>query len=219
MRRPLLRPCAVVARKGAEDAADRLARRSRAGFAVDSRPSRFIFDSLKRVIGILNTGYSHDVRDATSANVAVAAIMNISSFTDFGLRALMRIAAEPDRVHSTADIAQEFGISRNHLTKAVAALANAGFLVTRRGYEGGAQLARPAAEIRLGEVVRALERDRALVECFRGDSGDCRVTPSCRLKHFLKEGEDAFIASLDRRTLAECVLPPRAAFSFLEFAT
>lgn len=145
--------------------------------------------------------------------------MNISSFTDFGLRALMRIAAEPDRVHSTADIANEFGISRNHLTKAVTALANAGFLVTFRGHDGGARLARPAAEIRLGEVVRALERDRALVECLRGDSGDCRVTPDCHLRHFLKEGEDAFIASLDRRTLAECTLPPRAALKLLQIAT
>ncbi len=131
--------------------------------------------------------------------------MRLTTFTDFGLRALMRIASDPSRSFSTAEIADEFGISRNHLAKAVAALANAGVLTTRRGHEGGAQLAHPAAEIRLGDVVRVLETGSALVECFAA-GGACRITPQCRLKGFLQEGEQAFLAALDARTLADCAL-------------
>lgn len=136
--------------------------------------------------------------------------MRLTTFTDFGLRALMRIASDPSRAFSTAEIAEEYGISRHHLTKAMAALANAGILITRRGHEGGAQLARPADEIRLGDVVRVLEEGSALVECF-AVGGACRITPQCRLRGFLQEGEQAFLAALDARTLADCTLAPLAA--------
>ena len=137
--------------------------------------------------------------------------MRLTTFTDFGLRALMRIASDPGRAFSTAEMAEEFDISRNHLTKAVALLSNAGILVTRRGHQGGAQLARPASEIRLGDVIRLLEASNALVECFSADGGACRITPECRLKGFLHEGQQAFLATLDTKTLADCALSPRSA--------
>ncbi len=133
--------------------------------------------------------------------------MRLTTFTDFGLRALMRIASDPSRAFSTAEIAEEYGISRHHLTKAIAALANAGILTTRRGHEGGARLARPADQIRLGDVVRVLEDGSALVECF-GAGNACRITPQCRLKGYLHEGEQAFLAALDAWTLADCALAP-----------
>ena len=63
--------------------------------------------------------------------------MRLTSFTDFALRALMRLAGDPDRSFSTNDIAAEFGISRNHLIKVVRDLANGGFVITQRGAGGG----------------------------------------------------------------------------------
>ena len=89
--------------------------------------------------------------------------MQLTSFTDFGLRALMRLASEPQRVFSTSELANEFALSRNHLTKVMAALAQAGIVITRRGSGGGAMLSRPADKIRLGDVVRVLESGQALV--------------------------------------------------------
>ncbi|GAB5471058.1 MAG: Rrf2 family transcriptional regulator [Rhodospirillales bacterium] len=133
--------------------------------------------------------------------------MRLTAFADFGLRALMRIASDPERAWSTAELAGEFGISRHHLAKAIAALANAGVVETRRGGGGGVVLARPAAAIRLGEVVRLLERDQALVECFQADGGLCPITPICRLKGFLGRAETAFLATLDDYSLADCTLP------------
>lgn len=134
--------------------------------------------------------------------------MRLTSFTDYGLRALMRMASAPDRAFSTAEIAAEFGVSRNHLTKIVQHLARHGILATRRGAGGGAMLARPARDIRLGEVVRLLEEDQALVECFLPD-GACCVSPVCRLKGRLQGATAAFLAELDRATLADIALPAR----------
>src|SRR5262245_8400365 len=103
--------------------------------------------------------------------------MRLTAFTDFGLRVLMRLAGEPDRAFTTAEIADEFAISRNHLTKVVRELSVAGYIETRRGAAGGFRLARPARHITLGKVVRDLERDQPLVECFRSDGGSCVLTP------------------------------------------
>src|SRR5690349_23086375 len=106
--------------------------------------------------------------------------MRLLASTDFALRALMRLAAEPDRHMNTEELAREIGVPRNHLQKLVQALAEAGLVRTLRGARGGVLLARPAAEVRLGTVVRWLERDQALVECFRRDGGTCCMIPTCR---------------------------------------
>ena len=93
--------------------------------------------------------------------------MRLTSFTDYGLRALMRLAGEPDRAFTTDEIATEFAISRHHLVKIVRDLAKFGFIKTQRGAGGGFRLARAPRSIKLGAVVRALEQKEALVECFR----------------------------------------------------
>lgn len=134
--------------------------------------------------------------------------MRLTSFTDFGLRALMRMASEPERAFSTAELADEFALSRNHLTKIMTALAQAGIVATRRGGGGGAVLARPADRINLGEVVRQLEAGQSLVECLQAAGGDCTITGRCRLKARLRSAEAAFLADLDRSTLADVALPP-----------
>ena len=134
--------------------------------------------------------------------------MRLTQFTDFGLRALMRLAADTQRSFSTSDIATEFGISRNHLTKIIQKLSRAGYVTTRRGGGGGAMLARPASEIRLGQVIHLLEEDQPLVECFATDGGSCTINGPCRLKTRLRNAETAFLADLDRTTLAEIALPP-----------
>lgn len=135
--------------------------------------------------------------------------MRLTSFTDFALRALMRLAGEPARSFATSEIAAEFGISRNHLAKVVRDLADAGFIATQRGVGGGFTLARAPQTITLGQVVRKLEGE-ALVECFREDGGQCALTPRCRLKAKLAAAREAFMRELDATTLAECAYPARS---------
>jgi Rrf2 family transcriptional regulator, nitric oxide-sensitive transcriptional repressor len=137
--------------------------------------------------------------------------MRLTSFTDFALRTLMRLAGAPERSFTTGEIAGEFGISRNHLVKVVGALGRAGYIATQRGTGGGFRLARPAEAITLGAVVRQFEIGQPLVECFRADGGACVMTPDCLLRHRLAEAREAFYAELDRTTLAECRYVPAVA--------
>jgi Rrf2 family nitric oxide-sensitive transcriptional repressor len=133
--------------------------------------------------------------------------MRLTAFTDFALRALMRLAGEPERTFTSEEIAREFSISRNHLMKVIQNLADAGFIVTRRGAGGGFRLARPAEEITVGAVVRVLEARHALVECFQADGGTCVLTPRCLLKFRLAAAREAFLAELDRTRLSDCIYP------------
>ncbi|WP_128515296.1 Rrf2 family transcriptional regulator [Tabrizicola thermarum] len=133
--------------------------------------------------------------------------MRLTFFTDYGLRVLMRLTNEPDRAFTTAELADEFRISRNHLAKVISALAAAGYIEARRGGGGGAKLARPASEIRLGEVVARLEAGKALVECFAPAGNSCTLTPQCRLKARLAHAVQVFLDDLDRTTLADCAYP------------
>ena len=132
--------------------------------------------------------------------------MRLTSFTDFGLRVLMCMAGQPTRAFTTAELARELRVSRHHLAKVISRLAAANLLVTRRGGGGGAMLARAPEAIRLGDVVALLEADQALVDCFAASGGTCTLTPHCRLRGRLAEAEAAFIADLNRGTLADCVI-------------
>jgi len=139
--------------------------------------------------------------------------MRLTTFTDFGLRMLMRMAGSPDRAFSTAELADEFGLSRNHLAKIMQHLARAGLIQTRRGGGGGAALARPASQIRLGAVVRLLEEGQPLVECLSMNGGACALDGRCHLKARLRSAEAAFLADLDRTTLADIAIQPITARS------
>lgn len=134
--------------------------------------------------------------------------MYLTSFTDYGLRMLMRMAGEPDRAFSTNDLAEEFGLSRNHLTKIMQRLAQGGIVATRRGGGGGAVLSRTAAEITVGEIVRILDGDQPLVECLGPAPSTCLVDGRCRLKTRFRRAHAAFMAELDGATLAEIALTP-----------
>lgn len=124
----------------------------------------------------------------------------------------MLMASAPERAFSTAELAEEFDLSRNHLTKIMQRLAKAGVVTTRRGGGGGAVLADRPEDIRLGEIVRILEQDHALVECFQTDGGDCTINGSCGLKGRLRIAEAVFLETLNRSTLADVALgAPKAA--------
>lgn len=134
--------------------------------------------------------------------------MRLTTFSDYALRVLMYAASVEDRLVTIDEAARAYGISRAHLMKVVQTLVRAGFLKGVRGRTGGFTLARPPGEIRLGAVVRATEPDFALVECF-ASGNQCVITGCCRLPNVLNEGLRAFVAALDRHTLADIMLRER----------
>lgn len=132
--------------------------------------------------------------------------MRLTHFTDYGMRMLMRMASAPDQPFSTADLAAELQLSRNHLAKIMQRLAQAGIVKTRRGGGGGAMLARPPSEIRLGTLVELLEDRQPIVECF-SDKNNCTLAGCCSLRDRLQRAEAAFLKELDDSTLADIALP------------
>jgi Rrf2 family transcriptional regulator, nitric oxide-sensitive transcriptional repressor len=130
--------------------------------------------------------------------------MRLTNFTDYGLRVLMRLAGAEGQIMTTDQIATEFSISRNHLTKVVQDLVSSGYVTSQRGKGGGLLLAKAAQDIRLGDVVRHLESGNALVECFRADGGSCALLPTCGLRQRLILAREAFLDVLNTSTLAEC---------------
>lgn len=133
--------------------------------------------------------------------------MRLTKFSDYALRVLMYAAASDRRLVTIDETSAAYGISRAHLMKVVTLLVREGFLEGVRGRSGGFRLARPAEEIRLGEVLRATEPDFEMVECFGAGAG-CAVSGVCRLPAAIQAGLDAFLAVMDRTTLADAALPP-----------
>jgi Rrf2 family protein len=127
--------------------------------------------------------------------------MKITSYTDYSLRVLIYLALNRER-STIREIAEVYGISRNHLMKVVHQLQQKGYVDTVRGKQGGMSLARDAGDISIGAVVRDMEPDTALVECFDPD-GRCAITPHCHLKSVLSQAVEAFMATLDRYSLAD----------------
>lgn len=124
--------------------------------------------------------------------------MRLTRYTDYAMRVLLHLAARDDGLASIGEIARLYDISQNHLMKVVQDLGKAGFVRTVRGRGGGIALALPADRIVVGHVVRHTEDGFQLVDC-----DNCVIAPACSLPRVLNEATAAFIAVLDKYTLAD----------------
>lgn len=131
--------------------------------------------------------------------------MRLTRYTDYSMRVLLYLGGRPDQLCSIGEIAQAFDISHNHLMKVVHELGRTGLVASVRGRFGGIRLARPAADINIGDVVRQTEPDFNLVDCR-----NCRIQPVCVLSCVLQEAIAAFLAVLGRYSLADLVRNPGA---------
>jgi Rrf2 family nitric oxide-sensitive transcriptional repressor len=133
--------------------------------------------------------------------------MQLTQHTDFGLRLLIRLARSGGGPIALTEFAAEQKLSYHHVAKVAQELAREGFIKSRRGRSGGVELARAPQDIRMGEVVRALERGLRLADC-----ATCELRHDCETSGLLAEALGAFMAVLDRTTLAEAARPGKPAF-------
>lgn len=124
--------------------------------------------------------------------------MRLTRYSDYAMRVLLHLGAEPDRMASIGSIAKAYGISRNHLMKVVHDLGKAGFVESVRGRSGGIRLARSPEKINLGEVLRHTEDGFDLVDCTQ-----CIIAPACGMTAVVHEALGAFLAVFDRYSLAD----------------
>jgi len=126
--------------------------------------------------------------------------MRLSQATDFSLRILMVLAHRKSPA-TVDEISTELGLVKSHVMKIVAKLTKSGILHARRGRSGGVELGRPKDDIKIGDVVRIMEPDFAVVECMKQGKSSCIFMPHCKLKSAMNDARISFLETLDQRNL------------------
>jgi Rrf2 family transcriptional regulator, nitric oxide-sensitive transcriptional repressor len=129
--------------------------------------------------------------------------MQLTQFTDYALRTLIYVALKKDRPSTVTEIADNYGISKNHLVKVVHKLGQLGILETIRGNQGGIKLNGKPADVNIGALVQQIEPHFFVVECFDSVNQNCVISPACKLKHVLGEATNNFIETLNEYTLED----------------
>src|SRR5690606_40395309 len=119
--------------------------------------------------------------------------MRITRYTDYALRVLMYLGLKQQEWVTIREIADHYGISKNHLMKVVQQLGADGYLQSVPGKGGGVRLQAAAERINIGRLVRRFEQDSALVDCF-ASSSNCAISPACQLKQALARALEAFFS-------------------------
>ncbi|MCB1387477.1 MAG: iron-responsive transcriptional regulator RirA [Hyphomicrobiales bacterium] len=132
--------------------------------------------------------------------------MRLTKQTNYGIRIAMYCAANPEPLSQVRDIAKSYGVSELFLFKITKVLVDAGIIRTVRGRNGGLQLARPAEDISLFEIVRATEDSFSMAECFddRGDA-ECPLVDACGLNATLRKALNAFFGELMAVSVADLI--------------
>ena len=132
--------------------------------------------------------------------------MQLTTHTDYALRVLIYLTLHQNQLATISELADFFDISRNHLVKVVHNLGVKGFIKTVRGKGGGICLARPPETINIGAVVREIEGNFYVTECFNPQKqGHCAVQPICGLTLLLGTALNQFMQVLDSATLIDLV--------------
>ncbi|MCC6362504.1 MAG: Rrf2 family transcriptional regulator [Bryobacterales bacterium] len=130
--------------------------------------------------------------------------MKLTAYTDYSLRVLMYLGLRGERLATISELSETYGLSANHLMKIIHNLGKLGYIETVRGRGGGMKLAGTPEEINLGQVIRQMEPDFAITECFDTEHpSGCVIMPACRLQLILGKAVEAFLDVLDNHTLAD----------------
>mgnify|MGYP003643651286 CR=1 FL=1 len=129
--------------------------------------------------------------------------MRLTSKTDFCLRVLIYLQANPGKA-KIQEIADSYGISKNHLSVAVNKLSELGYIHSTPGPKGGIEFNKASANNTIAQLVKATE-EFDIVECFNEESNTCTLSPHCKLKRMLKRATSAFLAELSSYKIKDLV--------------
>lgn len=124
----------------------------------------------------------------------------------YGLKALIHLSRLPTgELAVVGEIASTNNIPKKFLDAILVELRNAGFVQSRKGKEGGYRLAKPAAEIKAGHIIRVLDGPLAPIACASLTGyqrcEDCDEA-TCQVRHMMLEVRQAMADVLDNRSLA-----------------
>jgi Rrf2 family cysteine metabolism transcriptional repressor len=133
-------------------------------------------------------------------------MLQVSQRTHYGLRAMTELAkAYGSGPRSLAWIAEAQHLPAGYLEQLAIPLRRAGLIESTRGAHGGYQLARPPAQVSVGEIVRTLEGAITPVECLSEDypSGSCALELGCLSRPLWQRLKASIDQVLDSTTLAD----------------
>jgi len=134
--------------------------------------------------------------------------MKLSTKGRYGLRAVLELALhDSEEAIALSLIAERQRISMNYLEQLIPKLKKAGIVKGVRGAQGGYLLAKPANEISIGDILRALEGDLNPVDCADVNHGDgsCSISDTCVTKYVWKRISDSINEAVDGIMLSELV--------------
>ena len=143
--------------------------------------------------------------------------MKLSSRGDYAVRAVLELAeAGDDAILSAADIEARAAVPRNYLTKLLQELQRHRIVRAMRGVNGGFALGRPASEITVGEVIRAMDGPLAPIACasltvhIPCPTSRCQEEEACVMRDMWLEVRHAISNVVDQTTFANLVHRRRA---------
>lgn len=136
--------------------------------------------------------------------------MQLTRFTDLGLRILMRLAVSGGEhaVATTESVADQMAVSYAHAAKVVSRLQALGVVETRRGRHGGLSITEHGRSVSIGRLARELEGTSEVIECE--GTNPCPLRNACRLRAVLRDAQEAFFAELDPFTVTDLTQAPTA---------
>jgi Rrf2 family protein len=135
--------------------------------------------------------------------------MKVSAQEEYGLRCLLQLAysAERDESLTLQQIAEREGISVANAGKLLWIFNKAGLVQSQRGTKGGYQLAKPAHDIRLNEIIKVLEADEVSRHCqsYTGVMDSCVHTGDCGIRSVIVSLHEIVENALSEITLAQLI--------------
>jgi Rrf2 family transcriptional regulator, cysteine metabolism repressor len=133
--------------------------------------------------------------------------MNFTAKEDYGIRAVVDIAIHRSGAPIQArEIASRQGIPEQFLEQVLAALRRAGVVRSIRGAAGGYDLAKPAHQTTVGEILRALSGPVVPIQCVNEDEfNKCEAQGSCTVSFFWCKLKDAILGVVDGTTVQDMV--------------
>lgn len=126
--------------------------------------------------------------------------MRLTLFTDYAIRVLLYLAAEPERLVTVGEIAKKYDVSQHHLVKVVQDLVKNGYVKSTKGRGGGMRLAAAPHEINVGKIVKQFEPEMQMIDC-----DNCPLCGNCSLPRPMNEAVIAFLGVLNKYSLKDII--------------
>jgi FeS assembly SUF system regulator len=144
-------------------------------------------------------------------------MIRLGRLTDYGIVLMAHLASAGEGPHTARDLAAETQLPLPAVSKLLKSLTREGLLCSSRGAKGGYQLARPAEQITVPEMIAALEGPIALTDCNLHE-GACAQEPSCNVRTPWQRINRAVHDALSRVRLADLAASD-AAGAIVSFAS